>query len=72
MPEITGLLERFLGPARARQQLIAHARQRGRADWRSLPPDAGFVHFAETELAAAIGSASARAVMAGVTREENP
>ncbi len=71
VPEITGLLERFLGPARAHQQLAAHARSRGLVDWRSLPPDAGFVHFAETELAAAIGSASARALVAGVTREEN-
>lgn len=71
VPEIAELLERFLGPARARQQLAAHAATRGLGDWRELPPDAAFVHFAEIELGAAIGSASARALVAGVTREES-
>ena len=70
LPEIAGLLERFLGGQRAQQQLLAHARKRSLDDWRELPADAEFVQFAEAELAAAIGSASARALVAGVTREE--
>ena len=65
------MLERFLGPVRARQQLTAHAATRGLADWRELPADAGFVRFAEGELAAAIGSASARVMVASVAQEED-
>ena len=65
------LLERFLGPLRARQQLAAYAGNRGAGDWRSLPADADFVHFAEAELAGAIGSASARVMVASVGQEED-
>ncbi|WP_428827727.1 ATP-binding protein [Azonexus sp. IMCC34842] len=65
------LLERFLGPLRARQQLAAYAGNRGAGDWRSLPADADFVHFAEAELAGAIGSASARVMVASVAQEED-
>ncbi len=69
--ELATLLERFLGPQRARQQLAGYARTRSVSDWHSLPADAEFVHFAETELAGAIGSASARAMVSSVTREED-
>jgi hypothetical protein len=68
---VVELLERFLGIARARQQLQAYAETRGHADWRELPADAEFVHFAETELAGAIGSASARVMVASVVQEED-
>jgi Na+/proline symporter/nitrogen-specific signal transduction histidine kinase len=68
---LVGLLERFLGAARARQQLGAYARSRGAGDWRSLPADAEFVQFAEAELAGAIGSASARVMVASVAQEED-
>lgn len=68
---IVGLLERFLGPARARQQLANYAQIRGAIDWRALPADADFVHFAEAELAGAIGSASARVMVASVAQEED-
>ncbi|MBK7898482.1 MAG: histidine kinase [Azonexus sp.] len=68
--ELVGLLERFLGPARARQQLGAYARRRKADDWRALPADADFVLFAETQLAGAIGSASARVMVASVVQEE--
>ncbi|MCE1240667.1 MAG: sensor histidine kinase [Azonexaceae bacterium] len=71
LDEVVELLKRFLGPARAQQQLIHYARLRGLDDWRRLPPDAAFVHFAESELAAAIGSASARLIVANATREED-
>jgi hypothetical protein len=36
-----------------------------------LPADADFVHFAEAELAGAIGSASARVMVASVAQEED-
>ncbi|MDR2188744.1 MAG: sensor histidine kinase [Azonexus sp.] len=68
---LVGLLERFLGAARANQQLAAHAQARGLADWRELPADAAFVHFAEAELAGAIGSASARVMVASVAQEDD-
>jgi Na+/proline symporter/nitrogen-specific signal transduction histidine kinase len=69
--ELVALLERFLGAARTKQQLGAYARARGAADWRSLPADAQFVRFAEAELAGAIGSASARVMVASVAKEED-
>ena len=68
---LLGLLERFLGAGRAKQQLGAYALSRGAKDWRSLPADAKFVQFAEAELAGAIGSASARVMVASVAQEEN-
>ncbi len=68
---VVELLERFLGTARAGQQLAAHAQARGLGDWRELPADAAFVHFAEAELAGAIGSASARVMVASVVQEED-
>ena len=71
MDELVSLLERFLGPARAQQQLSVFASERGTADWRKLPADADLVHFAEAQLAGAIGSASARVMVASVAQEED-
>ena len=71
MDELVGLLERFLGPARAQQQLSAYATERGTSNWRQLPADAELVHFAEAQLAGAIGSASARVMVASVAQEED-
>lgn len=68
---LVGLLERFLGVARSGQQLAAYASQRGVGDWRQLPVDAELVHFAEAQLAGAIGSASARVMVASVAQEED-
>lgn len=69
--QLIALLERFLGPARAGQLLRTYAAGRQLTDWRRLPADADFVHFAEAELAAAIGSASARVMVASVAQEED-
>ena len=69
--ELVSLLERFLGPFRARQQLAAYAAAQGTSDWHALPADAGFVRFAEAQLSGAIGSASARVMVASVAREED-
>ena len=68
---LVGLLERFLGPLRARQQLLAYGQSRGVADGHNWPADADFVRFAEAQLAGAIGSASARVMVASVAQEEN-
>lgn len=68
--EVVRLLERFLGPGRAHQQLAAYAARRKADDWRLLSADAQFVHFAETQLAGAIGSASARVMVSSVVEEE--
>jgi len=69
--ELVSLLERFLGPLRARQQLAAFAAAHGATDWKALPADAEFVRFAEAQLSGAIGSASARVMVASVAREES-
>lgn len=68
--ELLGLLERFLGPSRARSQVLAYANQRGVAEPENLPADADFVHFAETQLAGAIGTASARVMVGSTVQEE--
>lgn len=68
--ELVRLLERFLGPERAAQQLAAYAAGRKLGDPGRMPADADFVHFAERQLAGAIGSASARLMLASVVQEE--
>ncbi|MER2504538.1 MAG: sensor histidine kinase [Azonexus sp.] len=69
--DLVGLLERFLGPRRARKRLSTFAVAQGVSNWRSLPADADFVRFAEAQLSGAIGSASARVMVASVVREES-
>ena len=69
--DLAGLLERFLGAQRGQQQLLAYARGKGESDWRRLSADAAFVNFVEGELAGAIGSASARLMIASVVDEEH-
>jgi Na+/proline symporter/nitrogen-specific signal transduction histidine kinase len=70
--ELLPLVGRFLGPERAREAFAAYARRRGVASPEALPADAGLVQFAETQLAGAIGGASARVVVASVVQEEPP
>jgi hypothetical protein len=64
------LLGRFLGPARAEEAFDAYARRQGIGSKRGLKADADLVYFAETQLAGAIGAASARAMVASVVEEE--
>jgi len=66
------LIGRFFGPERAREAFLAHARNRGFDSLESLPGDADLVHFAENQLAGAIGGASARVMVASVVQEEPP
>jgi len=68
--ELVGLTGRFLGSARAKQAFADHARKLGLRSVSELPADAHTVSFAETLLAGAIGSASARVMVSSVTKEE--
>ncbi|WP_374495823.1 ATP-binding protein [Zoogloea sp.] len=68
--DLLPLIGRFIGPERARNAFNDYARRRGAASVEVLPADAGLVHFAETTLAGAIGSASARVMVASVVKEE--
>jgi Na+/proline symporter/signal transduction histidine kinase len=68
--ELLRLAERILGVERARTAFARHAGARGVALVTELPADAETVHFVETLLSGAIGSASARVMVASVTDEE--
>ncbi|MBK5967197.1 histidine kinase [Thiocystis minor] len=69
--ELIELAERILGVSRARAAFARYARARGVALPVNIPADAETVHFAETLLSGAIGSASARVMVASVTEEES-
>ncbi|TSE36474.1 sensor histidine kinase [Tepidimonas charontis] len=66
---LQALLARVLGPQRAQAALQEVARQRGVAPG-ALPADAALVHWVETQLAGAVGSASARRLVASVVQEQ--
>ena len=68
--ELIILAERFLGTERAQRAFLQFAARRGIDKVGELPADAETVHFAETLLAGAIGSSSARVMVASVTAEE--
>jgi Na+/proline symporter/nitrogen-specific signal transduction histidine kinase len=68
--DLLALLGRFLGPERAREAFESYARSRGARTIESLAADASLVHHAESLLAGAIGSASARVMVASVVAEE--
>ncbi|MQM31413.1 MAG: histidine kinase, partial [Candidatus Accumulibacter phosphatis] len=68
--DLEELVGRFLGPNRAQAAFAGFARRNGR-DGDSRPEaDAKLVQFAESLLAGAIGSASARVMVASVAKEE--
>jgi len=68
--DLLPLAGRFLGMERAQEAFARHALQRGLKGIEELPADTLLVNFAETLLAGAIGSASARAMVASVVTEE--
>jgi Na+/proline symporter/nitrogen-specific signal transduction histidine kinase len=68
--DLAQLCERFLGRSKAEQMLHAYARQMGLASVQALTPDARLVQFVEMQLAGAVGSASARVLVASVAQEE--
>src|SRR6266567_4469086 len=67
--DLVQLVGRFLGEAQTREAFAAEARGRGR-DPAALAADAETVRLAERLLAGAIGSASARVMVASVVHEE--
>ena len=69
--DLLPLLGRFLGLDRAQALFDDYARRQGVAHRDALPPDAQLVQFVETQLAGAIGSASARVMVASVVQEES-
>ena len=68
--DLLPLAARFLGRERAEEAFLRHARSRGLKSVDELPGDARLANFAENLLAGAIGSASARAMVASVVSEE--
>ena len=64
------LVGRFLGPEKAHAAFAAYARGRDVRSVEALTADAKLVHHAESLLAGAIGSASARVMVASVVEEE--
>lgn len=69
-PDLRSLLERFLGRKRAENEFRRYARRHS-IDWDQDPEaDAELVDYAEKQLAAVIGSASARVMVASVVKEE--
>ncbi len=68
--DLLALARRFLGAERATRLFERYAAERGAARVEDIAPDAQLVQFVETQLAGAIGSASARVMVASVVREE--
>ena len=68
--DLLALARRFLGAERATRLFEGYARQQGVARVDAIEPDAQLVQFVETQLAGAIGSASARVMVASVVEEE--
>ena len=70
VPDLLRLCERFMGAAKARALFESYARTAGVRQVESIRPDARLVQFVETQLAGAVGSASARVLVASVAEEE--
>ena len=68
--DLQALVGRFLGAERAAALFAGHARRSAGAAESAMQAEAALVHFAETQLAGAIGSASAGAMVAAVVQEE--
>jgi len=68
--DLQALAARFLGAQRTQRLFDTYARQHGVETLAALQPDARLVQFVETQLAGAIGSASARTMVASVAQEE--
>jgi len=69
--DLHNLLTRFLGAEAADDAFRGYAMRKG-ISWpaQPLPADAEFVHHVETQLAGAIGAASARIMVASAVKEE--
>jgi Na+/proline symporter/signal transduction histidine kinase len=68
--DLQELVGRFLGPTKAELAFAGYARRHGVGEGNALEADARLVQFSESLLAGAIGSASARVMVASVAKEE--
>lgn len=68
--DLQTLLGRFIGPERANESFAAYARSQGMDGAEQLNANAVLVHYVESQIAGAIGSASARDMVASVVVEE--
>jgi Na+/proline symporter/nitrogen-specific signal transduction histidine kinase len=68
--DLQTLLGRFIGPERANESFAAYARSQGLNSVEQLHANAVLVHYVESQIAGAIGSASARDMVASVVVEE--
>ncbi len=68
--DLLTLVGRFLGATRATELFSNYARQSGAGQIGQIKPDAQLVQYVETQLAGAIGSASARVMVASAAEEE--
>lgn len=68
--DLLALVARFVGEATARRLFDEYAVSAGATGIGGIVPDAKLVQFVETQLAGAIGSASARVMVASVVEEE--
>ncbi|HQR70433.1 MAG TPA: sensor histidine kinase [Burkholderiaceae bacterium] len=70
VPRLLALVGRFLGMDPARRIFEDYAKRVGAVRIEQIPPNAQLVQFVETQLAGAIGSASARVMVASAVEEE--
>ena len=70
VPDLLRLCERFLGADKAQALFDGYARQAGVRVASAIVADAHLVQFVETQLAGAVGSASARVLVASSVEEE--
>jgi Na+/proline symporter/nitrogen-specific signal transduction histidine kinase len=70
VPDLLRLCERFLGAPKARALFESYAAQAGVKQVDAIRADARLVQFVETQLAGAVGSASARVLVASSVEEE--
>jgi len=71
VPDLYQLLARFVGSASAESAINDYTQSKGlQYPEDRLQADAEFVHYVETQLAGAIGAASARVMVASVVKEE--
>ena len=68
--DLRNLTERFLGVDKAERLFTDYARRLGLAQNKDIPANAQLVQYVETQLAGAIGTGSARMMVASVVEEE--
>lgn len=70
LADLRNLTERFLGIDKAERLFTDYARRLGLSQTKEIPANAQLVQYVETQLAGAIGTGSARMMVASVVEEE--